>query len=73
MLYGMTTRLGWSGDPRPLWQYFDAFGIPDTDLVIHLGLVILAYGIDAFSDNPTFQPLYSEPLTVYEPLEILLP
>jgi hypothetical protein len=33
MLYGMTTRLGWSGDPRPLWQYFDAFGIRDTALV----------------------------------------
>ncbi len=33
MLYGMTTRLGWSGDPRPLWRFFDAFGIQETAMV----------------------------------------
>jgi hypothetical protein len=27
MLYGMTNRLGWCGDPRPLWKLWDDFGI----------------------------------------------
>jgi hypothetical protein len=27
MLYGMTQRLGWSGDPRPIWKVWDDFGI----------------------------------------------
>lgn len=27
MVYGMTARLGWSGDPRPLWKVWDEFGI----------------------------------------------
>ena len=27
MVYGMTPRLGWSGDPRPTWKLWDEFGI----------------------------------------------
>jgi hypothetical protein len=27
MLFGMTSRLPWAGDPRPLWRVWDAFGI----------------------------------------------
>lgn len=27
MLFGMTQRLGWSGDPRPLWKFWDDFGM----------------------------------------------
>ena len=27
MVFGMTTRLGWSGDPRPLWKFWDEFGM----------------------------------------------
>lgn len=27
MVYGMTNRLGWGGDPRPLWKLWDEFGI----------------------------------------------
>ncbi len=27
MLFGMTNRLPWAGDPRPLWRLWDAFGI----------------------------------------------
>ncbi|MDZ4863886.1 MAG: DUF6067 family protein [Gemmatimonadota bacterium] len=27
MLFGMTSRLPWAGDPRPLWQVWDAFGL----------------------------------------------
>jgi hypothetical protein len=27
MLFGMTQRLGWSGDPRPLWKLWDEFGM----------------------------------------------
>jgi Glycoside hydrolase 123, N-terminal domain len=27
MLFGMTTRLPWSGDPRPLWKAWDEFGL----------------------------------------------
>jgi len=27
MIYGMTARLPWAGDPRAIWQVWDAFGI----------------------------------------------
>jgi len=27
MLFGMTNRLPWAGDPRPLWKAWDAFGL----------------------------------------------
>ena len=27
MLFGMTARLPWAGDPRPLWKAWDSFGI----------------------------------------------
>ena len=27
ILFGMTSRYGWSGDPRALWHFFEAFGI----------------------------------------------
>jgi hypothetical protein len=27
MLFGMTSRLGWGGDPRPIWKLWDEFGI----------------------------------------------
>jgi hypothetical protein len=30
MLFGMTARLPWAGDPRPLWKAWDAFGIVDS-------------------------------------------
>ncbi len=30
MLFGMTARLPWAGDPRPLWKAWDAFGISDS-------------------------------------------
>ncbi len=33
MLFGMTNRLPWSGDPRPLWQEWDRFGIPETRMI----------------------------------------
>jgi hypothetical protein len=33
MLYGMTGRLPWSGDPGPLWQAWDEFGIHDSQML----------------------------------------
>jgi hypothetical protein len=33
MVFGMTGRLPWAGDPRPLWKAFDAFGIQDSRMV----------------------------------------
>jgi hypothetical protein len=33
MVFGMTNRLPWSGDPRPLWREWDAFGIQDTRML----------------------------------------
>ena len=30
MLYGMTNRLGWCGNPRPLWKLWDSFGIQEA-------------------------------------------
>jgi len=29
----MTNRLGWSGDPRPLWKLWDEFGIQDAKMI----------------------------------------
>ena len=33
MVFGMTGRLPWAGDPRPLWKQFDAFGIQDSRMI----------------------------------------
>jgi hypothetical protein len=33
MLFGMTNRLPWSGDPRPIWKEWDNFGIQDTKMI----------------------------------------
>jgi hypothetical protein len=33
MLFGMTGRLPWSGDPRPLWKAWDEFGLADSRMV----------------------------------------
>jgi hypothetical protein len=30
MVFGMTARLPWAGDPRPLWQFWDQFGIQEA-------------------------------------------
>jgi len=30
MLFGMTSRLPWAGDPRPLWKAWDSFGMTGT-------------------------------------------
>ncbi len=33
MVYGMTGRLPWAGDPRPLWKAWDAFGLDDSRMI----------------------------------------
>lgn len=33
MLFGMTQRWPWSGDPRALWKLMDAFGIVDSEFI----------------------------------------
>jgi hypothetical protein len=33
MVYGMTGRLPWAGDPRPIWKAWDAFGIVDSRMI----------------------------------------
>lgn len=33
MLYGMTSRAPWSGDPRPIWKVWDEFGIEESDMI----------------------------------------
>ncbi len=33
MVYGMTGRLPWAGDPRPVWKAWDAFGIADSRMI----------------------------------------
>lgn len=33
MLFGMTQRLPWSGDPRPLWAFWDSFGMAGTKMI----------------------------------------
>jgi hypothetical protein len=33
MVYGMTSRLGWGGDPRALWKVWDEFGIAQSRMI----------------------------------------
>lgn len=33
MLFGMTQRWPWSGDPRALWKIMDCFGIADSEFI----------------------------------------
>jgi hypothetical protein len=33
MLFGMTTRLPWAGDPRPLWKEWDDFGMVGSRMI----------------------------------------
>jgi hypothetical protein len=33
MVFGMTNRLPWAGDPRPLWLAWDRFGITDARML----------------------------------------
>jgi hypothetical protein len=33
MVFGMTSRLPWAGDPRPLWKAWDEFGIAESEMI----------------------------------------
>ena len=33
MIYGMTDRLGWGGNPQPIWKVWDNFGIQDARMI----------------------------------------
>ncbi|NLB17277.1 MAG: hypothetical protein GX825_00715, partial [Syntrophomonadaceae bacterium] len=33
MLYGMSNRLGWGGDPRFIWKVWDEFGIKNSEMI----------------------------------------
>lgn len=33
ILFGMTNRFGWGGDPSELWKLFDRFGIADAEML----------------------------------------
>lgn len=33
MVFGMTARRPWAGDPRPLWKAWDAFGIVESEMI----------------------------------------
>ncbi len=33
MLFGETSRLGWSGDPRSMWKFWDQFGMSGTHMI----------------------------------------
>ncbi len=33
MLYGMTSRAPWSGDPSAIWKVWDNFGIEDSEMI----------------------------------------
>jgi hypothetical protein len=33
MVFGMTSRLPWAGDPRPLWKVWDEFGISQSRMI----------------------------------------
>jgi hypothetical protein len=33
MVFGMTSRLPWAGDPRPLWKVWDEFGLSESEMI----------------------------------------
>ncbi len=33
LVFGMTSRLPWAGDPRPLWRAWDEFGIVESEML----------------------------------------
>jgi hypothetical protein len=33
MIYGMSNRLGWGGDPKAIWKVWDDFGIRDAKMI----------------------------------------
>ncbi len=33
MVFGEVSRLGWSHDPRPIWKFWDEFGMAGTEMV----------------------------------------
>jgi hypothetical protein len=33
MVFGMTSRLPWAGDPRPMWKIWDEFGIVGSEMI----------------------------------------
>ena len=33
MLFGMTSRAPWSGDPAPIWELWDNFGIAESEMI----------------------------------------
>ncbi len=33
LVFGMTARLPWAGDPRPIWQAWDKFGIAGSEMI----------------------------------------
>jgi hypothetical protein len=33
MVFGMSTRLGWCGDPSPIWRLWDEFGMGDAQML----------------------------------------
>lgn len=33
MIYGMTSRLPWAGDPKPIWKVWDDFGMLETEMI----------------------------------------
>ncbi|MGC2657425.1 MAG: glycoside hydrolase domain-containing protein, partial [Bryobacteraceae bacterium] len=33
MVYGMTNRLPWAGDPRPIWRFWDQYKIENTEMI----------------------------------------
>jgi hypothetical protein len=33
LIFGETGRLGWSGDPRPVWSLFDTYGMKGTEMI----------------------------------------
>jgi hypothetical protein len=33
MLYGMTARMPWAGNPAPMWKFWDEFGMDNTEMI----------------------------------------
>jgi hypothetical protein len=46
LVFGETARLGWSGDPRPLWKAWDDYGIQRSEFLPYFAQTVAKTGRD---------------------------
>jgi len=72
ILYGMTSRYGWFGDPRSLWKFFDDFGLlgikmefdAEFPLELPLGIHVTRFTNDFGNSCYTLASWCNEPVKI---------